>query len=284
MGYENMAKKDKAQEKAKDNGEEQEKKAKRKITEATPEVLAKILEHKFKKGYLKMVLGKQTGVVALIYKESFNPKTHTGWIRNEKGKKVRKLTPKEFIKIAHSQGFSLACDGVYIRLWSSRYFKNKTGEKTAAVDHERKAMTFEEMKEAASKMELKNYTKKGSKASLAASLRRALKKKAKKKFKKHREEAPEEIKASKKHEEEVPVEKKPSKKDKEEAPVEKKHSEEPKGEAPAEESSKKVHKRHLEAEEPSKDHKKHHLKEKSPEERFAKLKKANQEATEDIVE
>jgi hypothetical protein len=214
-----MAKKKEAEEKGK--AKEQEKKAKREITEATPEVLAKILEHEFKKGFLKLVVGKQTGVPAIIYKSTFNKDTHTGFLRDAKGNKIGPLTPKVFIKIAHEKGYAVATDGKYVRLWSSRFYKEKTGNKTAAVDHKRKAMTFEEMKEAASKMELKNYTKKGSKASLAASLRRALKKKAKKKFKKHREEAPEEIKASTKHKEEAPVETKPSKKPKEAPPAEK---------------------------------------------------------------
>lgn len=236
MGYENMAKKDKAQEKEKGNAKEQEKKAKREITEATPEVLEKILAHKFKKGFLKLVVGKQTGVPAIIYRDTFNKDTHTGFLRDAKGKKIGPLTPKVFIKIAHEKGYAVATDQKYVRLWSSRYYKDTTGNKTAAVDHKRKGMTFEEMREAASKMELKNYTKKGSKSSLAASLRRALKKKAKQKAKKIREEPPVEVKSSKKPKE-APAEKEAHKKAKEKAPVEKEVSKQPKKEAPAEKKS-----------------------------------------------
>jgi len=237
--------------KAKGEGMEQEKKE-RIITEATPEALAKVLETEFKKGKLKLVVGRQTGVPAIIYKKKFKKETQTGIVND------KKLMPKAFIRICQEQGFVVATDGKYVRIWTSGYFVEKTGLKTKAKPRTRENPTFEQLREQASKMHLRKYTKKKDKKSLAASIRRALKKKGKKKLK---------------HNGGL----------KEEAPVEKKHSEEPKGEAPAEESSKKIHKKHLEVEEPSKGHKKHHLKERSPEERFTRLKMAAKEkATEDI--
>ena len=225
-------------------------KKKQRIREATTEDLEKILDTEFKKGKLKIVLGRKTKVPALIYKKTFNKERQTGLLHGEP------LTPETFIKECNKKGYVLATDGKYARVWTSNYFTEKTGLTTNAKPHKRKKPTLEELKDQARKMGLKKYTKKHSKKSLAASIRRALKKKGKKKVKKVKEETPVETKPSKKHKEEAPEEKKPPKKHKKEATSDEKPSKMDKEEVPADKSKK-------------------------PEEKFAKLKGATEEATKD---
>lgn len=156
---------------------------KKKIWEASPkELLAIIKEHK-----LLMVVGSKTEVPALIYKKTYDSDRHD---------KVKSAT--EFIKMANKQGYVIATDGTYARPWTSNYYVKKTGKKTKAKKHSRKAATYEELRKKAKSMKLKGYTKLGKKSgerkkALAAAIRRkkkgpkkkkAKKKKAKKKAKK----------------------------------------------------------------------------------------------------
>lgn len=147
------------------------------ITEASADELETILGHSFKKGKLKLVIGKQTHAPGIIYAKNFNKETQTGMLGG------KKISAAAFIKHCHAKGFVVATDGKYVRIWTSGYFVKKTGHKTAAKMHHRKKPTFEELRDKASSMHLRKWTKKHSKAALAASIRRA--EKSPKRHKKH---------------------------------------------------------------------------------------------------
>ena len=125
-------------------------KKKSRIREATAEDLEKILDTEYKGGKLKMVRGRKTKVPALVYKKTFDKERQTGLLHGEH------LTPETFIKECHRQGYVIATDGKYARIWSSNFFCEKTGLTTKAKPHKRKKPTLEELKDQAQKMELKN--------------------------------------------------------------------------------------------------------------------------------